>query len=344
MGAGLKSRKVRQPGSRAWEDLLRTASMHSFEPHDIAAQLDERGHYQVALEEEFPLHIKLFHYTSRRHTRGATWHERLELFLPLDGPARFRMGNREIDLRAGELLVVDNLKLHHVVDFPGFDTRVIVVSFMPEFVYSLGSPSHDYAFLLPFYSQTETQPHVVRAEDAVSEPVYSMLARLLECYFGAATRPFHRAGSKAMLLGLLYHLATQFRGSEALKREFIQQQERSLRLKRIFDHIKDHSAERLSVSAAARIAGMNTSLFMKTFKQVAGMTLVAYLNHVRLANAARWLRESTTPIAEIADRAGFSDQSYFDKRFRRAFGQTPKSFRALGLLPERLAASRRSAR
>lgn len=344
MGMSSKSRKVRQPTSRAWEDLLRTASMHSFEPHDIAAQLDDRGHYEVALEDEFPLHIKLFHYSSRRHTRGATWHERLELFLPLDGPARFRMGSREIDLRAGELLVVDNLKLHHVVDFPGFDTRVIVVSFMPEFVYSLGSPSHDYAFLLPFYSQTEAQPHVVRADDPVSEPVYALLARLLECYFGGATRPFHRAGSKAMLLGLLYHLATQFRGSEALKREFTQQQERSLRLKRLFDHIKAHSADRLSVSAAARIAGMNTAQFMKTFKQVAGMTLVAYLNHVRLANAARWLRESTKPIAEIASNAGFSDQSYFDKRFKRAFGQTPKAFRADGLRHEQPRSAKRSKR
>ena len=67
---------------------------------------------------------------------------------------------------------------------------------------------------------------------------------------------------------------------------------------------------------------------MKTFKQVAGMTLIDYLNHVRLANAARLLRETGKTIAEIAETAGFSDQSYFDKRFRRAFGKTPKEFRS----------------
>ena len=313
---------------KAEQKLLSTAARLRFEPHDIASQLDGRGHYAVALDEEFPLLIKLFRYSSRRHTRGATWHDRLELFLPLDGPARFRMGDQEVELQRGDLLVVDNLKLHHVVDFPGFDTRVVVISFLPEFVYSLGSPSHDYAFLLPFYSKLERRPHILRAGDAGAAAVHDALARLLECYFVGAAQPFYQAGSKAFLLQVLYHLAAHFRASEVLKWEFMRQQERSLRLKKLFDHINARPAEKLSVGAAARLVGMSAPQFMKNFKQVAGMTLVAYLNHVRLANGARLLRETDRSIADIADATGFSDQSYFDKRFKRAFGRTPKEFRA----------------
>ena len=241
------------------------------------------------------------------------------------------MGEQEVQLAPGDLLVVDNLKLHHVVDFPGFDTRVVVMSFLPEFVYSLGSPSHDYAFLLPFYSKLERRPHVLRAGQPTVEAAYSVLTKLLECYCGKAARPFYQAGCKAYLLELLYHLAAHFKESEVLKWEFMRQQQRSLQLKRLFTHINAHPAEKLSVRNAARLAGMNVPQFMKTFKQVAGMTLVAYLNHVRLANAARLLRETAQPIADIAATAGFSDQSYFDKRFKRAFGLTPKDFRLQNL-------------
>jgi AraC-like DNA-binding protein len=314
-------------GDDAWPRLLAVCHSLRFEPHDIAAQLDARGRYDVPLHDEFPLLIKLFRYTSRRHTRGATWHERLELFLPLDGPARFRMGEQEVELQRGDLLVVDNLKLHHVVDFPGFDTRVVVISFLPEFVYSLGSPSHDYAFLLPFYSKVERRPHVVRAGDKAAADVHGALARLLDCYFGGAAKPFFQAGSRAFLLELLYHLAAHFRASAVVKWEFMRQQERSLRLKKLFDHISACPQEKLSVGAAARLVGMSPPRFMKTFKQVAGMTLVAYLNHVRLANGARLLRETDKTIAEIANEVGFTDQSYFDKRFKRGFGQAPKEFR-----------------
>lgn len=312
----------------SWLQLRELTSRLRFEPHNIASQLDSQGHYTVPLVDEFPLLIKLFHYTSRRHTRGATWHERLELFIPLDGPARFRMGDQEVALERGDLLVVDNFKLHHVVDFPGFDTRVIVISFLPEFVYTLGSPSHDYAFLLPFYSKLERRPHVLRAHDAAAAPAHAALARLLECYFAGAAQAFYQAGCKAFLLELLFHLAAHFRMSEVLKWEFVRQQQRALRFKKLFEHINARPAEKLSVTAAARLSGMNASQFMKTFKQVAGMTLVAYLNHVRLANAARLLRETDGSIAEIASASGFSDQSYFDRRFKRAFGCTPKDFRA----------------
>ncbi len=311
-----------------WEQLLKIARPLAFQPHDIARQLDARGHYEVPLVDEFPFVAKLFHYSSSRHTRGATWHEQLELFLPLDGPTRFRMGQQELALDAGDLLVVDNLKLHHVVDFPGFSTRVIVISFLPEFVYSLGSPSHDYAFLLPFYSKLEQRAHVLRAREKAADSAHAVVARLIHCFFQGEENRFYRAGCKAYLLELLYYLAIHFRESEVLQWEFLRQQERSLRLKKLFDLIKAHPAEKLSVTGAARLAGMNVPQFMRTFKKVAGTTLLGYLNHARLANAARLLQETTRPIAELASESGFADQSYFDKRFKRAFGQTPNEFRA----------------
>jgi len=57
---------------------------------------------------------------------------------------------------------------------------VVVISFLPEFVCSLGSPPHDCAFLLPFYSKVERRPHVVRAGDDASPDVHGALARLLD--------------------------------------------------------------------------------------------------------------------------------------------------------------------
>lgn len=314
--------------SEGFTRLLEVCRNLSFEPHDIARQLDGRGRYEVELNREFPFVVKLFHYTSRRHTRGATWHERLELFLPLDGPARFRMGDQEVGLARGDLLVVDNSKLHHVVDFPGFDTRVVVASFMPEFVYSLGSPSHDYTFLLPFYSKPENQAHLLRAGDPEAPAAAAAMAQLLERFFAKDNPQLRQAGCKASFLTLLYHLARHCASSEVLKWEFVREQQRSLRLKPLFEHITGHYAEKLTVGDAARLVHMSPSQLMKSFKKAAGMTLVGYLNHVRLSNSARLLKETAHSIAEIANETGFADQSYFDKQFKRAFGCPPKEYRS----------------
>ena len=52
------------------------------------------------------------------------------------------MGDLRVELAAGDLLVVDNLKLHNVEDLPGLDTWVIVMSFMPDsFTHQVHQPA-----------------------------------------------------------------------------------------------------------------------------------------------------------------------------------------------------------
>ena len=113
---------------KAYAALLAACRKLRFEPHDIAGQLDDRGRYDLLLDKEFPFHIRLFHFSSKRYTPTWNWHERLELTMALDGPARMKMGYQKVDLAPGDLLVVDNLKLHNMEEFPGFDTRVIVMT------------------------------------------------------------------------------------------------------------------------------------------------------------------------------------------------------------------------
>jgi len=43
--------------------------------------------------------------------------------------------------------------------------------------------------------------------------------------------------------------------------------------------------------------------------------------------AMRQLRDTDVPIAEIALRAGFADQSHFTNLFRRITGCTPRAYR-----------------
>jgi AraC-like DNA-binding protein len=48
---------------------------------------------------------------------------------------------------------------------------------------------------------------------------------------------------------------------------------------------------------------------------------------VRIEHAARQLADTNVSLAEIAQSAGFSDQSHFSNLFRRHTGQSPYQFR-----------------
>jgi hypothetical protein len=90
-------------------ELARAANGLTFEPHRI--RFDRTGRYEEPLDREFPFIIKLFRFKHREITPGLTWHERLELFVPLDGVVRMRMGDRVAEVGKGEILIVVAIKI-----------------------------------------------------------------------------------------------------------------------------------------------------------------------------------------------------------------------------------------
>jgi AraC-like DNA-binding protein/mannose-6-phosphate isomerase-like protein (cupin superfamily) len=320
-------KKQERENRRAFATLLSAGRGLRFVPQDIARQLDKRGRYELQLDKEFPFRVTLFQVSSKHHTPVANWHERLEIFMPLDGPIRLRMGEQLVEVAAGDLLVVDNLKLHNLEDFRGFKTRLIVISFLPEFVYGSGSPSCDYAFLVPFYAKQEGHPYVLRAADDLAAPAYLALAELLQRYFHSKDLLYSQAGCKASFLQILFCLTRRFQASEVLRSEYLRHRHQAERLAQLFEFVRQNYAERMSIKAATQMVHMSQAQFMKVFKKVSGMTFVAHVTRVRIMKGLQLLRETDLTIAEIAARCGFSDQSYFDRRFRQAFGKSPREWR-----------------
>lgn len=61
--------------------------------------------------------------------------------------------------------------------------------------------------------------------------------------------------------------------------------------------------------------------------QAAGCRYTDLLDAARLRLAQRLLRDPALPLAEVADRCGFSEQSAFQRAFRRWTGTTPQRWR-----------------
>jgi AraC-like DNA-binding protein len=304
-------------------ELYQIAKLLTFQPHRIS--VDPTGRYDEPLDREFPFFIRLFHFHQRDFTPVPSWHESLELFVPLDGPVCMRMGNRYAKLGAGEILIVDNLRLHMVADSPDLNTRVIVISFLPEFVWDGGAHSQSHIFLSPFYKKSDRDVSVVRQDATLFVHLHHALARLLACYFNRTS--YFQAGCKVYLHQLLYYLAQHFGAAESPRSELIRKQDDAMQLKPVFRFLSDNYAQPVTLSQGASMAKLRAPQFMKLFKKVAGTTFVSYVTLIRLANAVPLLKETSLSIKDVAKQVGFADQSYFDRRFKSTFDRTPRAFR-----------------
>ncbi len=84
----------------------------------------------------------------------------------------------------------------------------------------------------------------------------------------------------------------------------------------------------LNVNRLADELAMDRSTLRRIFKQQMCMTPSDYLAKLRIQHALSLLDQTRLPLAEVADRSGFSDVSYFCRVIRRAVGISPGSFRA----------------
>ncbi|WP_404927904.1 helix-turn-helix transcriptional regulator [Mesorhizobium sp. ORM16] len=84
----------------------------------------------------------------------------------------------------------------------------------------------------------------------------------------------------------------------------------------------------LSLAVLARETATSPYHFLRTFRQIAGMTPYRFLLRTRLHRAAVRLRISDEAISTVAFEAGFGDLSTFNRRFRREMGETPGGYRA----------------
>ena len=82
-----------------------------------------------------------------------------------------------------------------------------------------------------------------------------------------------------------------------------------------------------TVSSLARLAGTSRSRFAQHFASLMDTGPVEYVRSVRLAQARRWLIQTTLPLGRIAAESGYESVSAFTRAFRRMFSVSPASFR-----------------
>lgn len=84
----------------------------------------------------------------------------------------------------------------------------------------------------------------------------------------------------------------------------------------------------LGLEAAVSKLGISRTKINEILKAEVGFTFSAYLNKLRLSEAARLLSENEeVNVAEIAYSVGYNNVSYFNRLFKIEYGCTPKAFK-----------------
>ncbi len=99
------------------------------------------------------------------------------------------------------------------------------------------------------------------------------------------------------------------------------------RLQRVFDYVREHISQDLSLHELAAVAGLSSSHFKLQFRESTGMPVHQYVISARVEHALNLLVQTSVPVADVALQAGFSNQSHLSRHLRRLHGVTPAALR-----------------
>ncbi len=92
-------------------------------------------------------------------------------------------------------------------------------------------------------------------------------------------------------------------------------------------YIKSHYTESFTLEDVAHHVGYSLSYLSHEFRARTGSTVIQYLNMIRCEYAKPLLAIPTIPIAEICEKCGYHNDSYFTRTFRKYNGMTPSEYR-----------------
>lgn len=91
--------------------------------------------------------------------------------------------------------------------------------------------------------------------------------------------------------------------------------------------LDEHYSEKLSLESVASHFFIDKHYLARLFKEQYGVTLVTYLQQVRITHAKRMLRFTDKSIEEIGLECGIGELNYFSRVFKKLEGVSPSEFR-----------------
>ncbi len=289
----------------------------------VEPQINAEGVHIWPFDAACPVDM-LFMNTHDRQRVRMNRHRYFEILYLCSGSGVCHIQDRFLPFKAGDLAVIGSTLYHRIECQSKAPLTIAALFFEPELICCDGG-NDGAEYLTPFLLQDAGFPHIVSGKTGVPGQILDLMMRIQT--ETPATTPRARLAVKTYLKMILMLLVNQY-AAYAGTIETFRRQERALdRLKPLFHYLGENCGNSVHVRQAARLCGMSESHFMSFFKQVTGLSFVAYFNHFRIERAQALLANTDESMVSISQQVGFCDQSYFGTVFRKIVGMPPAAYR-----------------
>ncbi|RCK18993.1 AraC family transcriptional regulator [Thalassospira profundimaris] len=244
-----------------------------------------------------------------RHSFAKHSHETFGIGLMFSGAQKSASGRGMVEAGAGNIITVNPREIHDGHPIGDAARGWNMLYFDPALIANTASDMSDgasrhYEFTRPVMDHPQVRQCFATLFDAIAH----------------GTADATRLRREEMLLLLLHHALSH--SGDGPAKPATRTAVAHARIKRAKALLDDCPADLHSLDDLSDVTGLSKFQTVREFTRATGLTPHAYLIQRRI-DLARDLIRAGQPLADIAHRAGFADQSHLNRHFVRAFGLTP---------------------
>ena len=99
------------------------------------------------------------------------------------------------------------------------------------------------------------------------------------------------------------------------------------KLSSVIQYIESHAAELEKIEDIADACYISRSHLARLFRQELNISVMSYLNSVKLHKASELLLKTNNSIIDVSIECGFNSAQYFSRVFKNLIGCTPHEYR-----------------
>lgn len=252
------------------------------------------------------IHTRRLHFPPFTPCFRLHWHDRIELLRVREGSMTVEHGNAIFIVRAGEVVIIPPKTIHKGRSCENGVEYDVLMFELSSFLNETAVCQQWLSALLDGTAKLRS----VTADPATVRCLDTLCAQDQEVSFALVSHVY------ALLDALV---TNNLLSVETHKKDAVMQE--------CTAYISEHFNSELTVSSLSEQFGYTPAHFSRKFKNVVGLTPIAYITILRLEEARKLLAHSAKSAGEIAALCGFTDANYFTRCFKKHFGVPPSQYR-----------------
>lgn len=243
-------------------------------------------------------------------------HDTYELYYLCNGERSYYVNGQRYYVKRGEIVLINRNIIHKTSTTNVPDYERIVLQIPEEFL--TANELNDIDLTECFNYTTPVVSLDKKNQSIIESILFNILDEL-------KTRPMgYRSAIQTYITQALIHI---HRHALSANHKLVQKTSVDKKIYDVVSYIGNNYMHDITLPLLSDQFHVSKSHLSRTFKKVTGLTIVEYLNAVRIGHAQKLLRNTSISISKICFDTGFNNISHFNRTFKKVTGYSPTEFR-----------------